>query len=191
MFSTRLLVALVASAAVLAGGTAGAEERVRLRAISTIDVGGAPSSLVVGGGAVWVSLGMDGIARIDPATSRVVARIRPGGAVVALAAGFGSIWALDLFGDRLLRIDPETNEVVHATRVGGLPTGVTVGHGSVWVANQLDTTVSRVSPRTGRVLSTTRLGPGELWPGAIAAGAEGVWLVTGGGNRVESNRPAH
>jgi len=191
------LVAGVAAAALALSAAAAGGEPVRaaptgelgLRVISTIDVGGAPSSLVVSGGAVWVSLGMDGIARIDPATSKVVARIRPGGAVVALAAGFGSIWALDLFGDRLLRIDPATNEVERATKVGGLPTGVTVGHGSVWVANQLDTTVSRVSPQTGRVLSTTRLGSGTLWPGAIAAGVEGVWVVTAGGNEVSRIDP--
>ncbi len=154
----------------------------------TIDVGGAPSSLVATPGAVWVSLGLDGVARIDPATNRVVARIRPGGTVVALAAGFGSIWALDLLGDRLLRIDPASNEVEGVTKVGGLPSGLAVGHGSVWVASQLDASVTRVAPQTGRVLATTKLGS-ELWPGAIAVAAGGVWVVTGGGNEVSRIDP--
>ena len=69
------------------------------------------------------SLGLAGIARIDPATNRVVARIEPGGAVVALAAGFGAVWAIDIFGDRLLRIDPATNRVVARPRSVGFPPG--------------------------------------------------------------------
>ena len=72
--------------------------------VATVDPGGAPSGTVTAAAPLWVSLGVDGIARIDPATNQIVARIRPGG--VSLAAGFGSIWAVDIFADVLLRIDP-------------------------------------------------------------------------------------
>ena len=48
---------------------------------------GSPSSLAVAAGAVWASLGMAGIARIDPATKRIVARIEPGGAVSRARGG--------------------------------------------------------------------------------------------------------
>jgi streptogramin lyase len=161
-----------------------------LQVVSIVDLdGAAPSSLVEAAGSVWASLGLAGIARIDAATNRVAARIEPGGAAVALAAGFGAVWAVDIFGDRLLRIDPARNEVVTTIPVGALPSGLAVGFGSVWVANQVDATVTRVEPASGRVLSTTRLDWGELWPGAITAGPGGIWVVTGGGNEVSRIDP--
>ena len=141
-------------------------------------------------GDVWVSLGLEGVARLDRETGSVVARIEPGGAVIGLAAGFGAVWAIDVFGDRLLRIDPETNTVTNEIPVGGLPNGVAVGHGSVWVQNQLDSTVSRIDPTTGRVTNTILFYPGELWPGGILATPTGVWVVTAGGNAVSRIVPA-
>ena len=107
--SIRLLLlaaALVAPAAAAAPGGGPT-----LRAVSTTTVGGSPSSLTTAAGDVWVSLGVDGVARLDRETGAVVARVEPGGAVIGLAAGFGAVWAIDVFGDRLLRIDPETNTV--------------------------------------------------------------------------------
>ncbi len=138
-------------------------------------------------GSLWVSLGVDGIARIDPATNEIVARVQPGG--IALASGFGSIWAIDVFFDELLRIDPETNRITDRIRVGGLPTGIAIGHGSVWVANQLDSTVSRVSPATGRTIATIEVGKGAIWPGAIVSSPDGVWLVAEDGMVVNRIRP--
>ena len=79
----------------------------QLRVVSAVEMDGSPSSMVAAAGSLWVTLGMAGIARIDPATNTVVARIEPGGAVSGLAAGFGAIWAIDAFHDRLLRIDPD------------------------------------------------------------------------------------
>ena len=158
-----------------------------LQVVATIDMHGAPSSMVSAAGALWVSMGVDGIARIDPTTNRVVARIRPGG--FGLVAGFGAIWAIDIFAGRLLRIDPETNRVTRRITVGGLPTGIAVGHGSLWVANQLDSTVSRVSPTTGRTIATIQLDRGGIWPGAIVATSDAVWAVAGDGNVVNRFRP--
>jgi hypothetical protein len=71
---------------------------------------------------------------------------------------------------------------VQEIRVGHLPTGVAVGFGSVWVANQVDVSISRIAPETGRVTATISLRNDELWPGALAAGPRGLWLVAGGGN---------
>jgi DNA-binding beta-propeller fold protein YncE len=158
-----------------------------LRVVAAIDPGGAPSSMVMAAGSLWVSLGVDGIARIDPATNTVVARIRPGG--IALAAGFGSIWAIDVFFDELLRIDPETNRISDRIPVGGLPTAIAIGHGSVWVANQLDATVSRVSPTTGRTIATIPLDAGAIWPGAMLSTAAGIWVVAQDGMVVNRIRP--
>ena len=159
-----------------------------LRVAATIEVQGAPSGMVMAAGSLWVSLGVDGIVRIDPATNEIVARVQPGG--VSLAAGFGSIWAVDIFADVLLRIDPGTNRITDRIPVGGLPTGIAIGHGSVWVANQLDSTVSRVSPETGRTVATIQLERGGIWPDAIVATSGAVWAVAGDGNVVDRIRPA-
>jgi streptogramin lyase len=184
----------VAAAALAVGASAGAEPaRAKpasasgLRVAATIAVPGAPSGMVMAAGSLWISLGVDGIARIDPARNEIVARIQPGG--VSLAAGFGSVWAVDIFADLLLRIDPETNRITDRIPVGGLPTGIAIGHGSVWVANQLDSTVSRVSPETGRTVATIQLDRGGIWPDAIAATPGAVWAVAGDGNVVDRIRP--
>lgn len=196
-FGTALgsaVVAGVAVAALAVSAAAGAEPArgkapgaSRLGVVETIELRGAPSGMVMAAGSLWVSLGVDGIARIDPATNEIVARIQPGG--VSLAAGFGSIWAVDIFADLLLRVDPETNRITHRIPVGGLPTGIAIGHGSVWVANQLDSTVSRVSPETGRTVATIQLDKGGIWPDAIVATSGAVWAVAGDGNVVDRIRP--
>jgi streptogramin lyase len=152
--------------------------------VVTMEVGGAPSSIVATARGVWVSLGLRGLAKVDPTTNDVVARVRPGGALVDVAAGFGAVWAVDVFGDRLLRIDPRTNRVTFAAAVGSMPSGVVVGHGLVWVTSQLRSTVSGVDPRTGRVVKVVRFSYGELWPGGIAVTRDGVWVITGHGNEL-------
>jgi sugar lactone lactonase YvrE len=190
------LVAGIAAAALAASGAAAPVDPARgpaavpergLQVVAAIDPGGPPSSMVMAAGSLWVSLGVDGIARIDPATNEIVARIRPGG--IALAAGFGSIWAIDIFFDELLRIDPETNRISDRIPVGGLPTGIAIGHGSVWVANQLDATVSRVSPVTGRTIATIHVDEGAIWPGAILSTPAGIWVVAQDGMVVNRIRP--
>jgi len=197
--TTRLLL-LAAALVALASGVAldsatgasraGPEKRTgatALQVVATTQLGGAPSGMIMASGALWVSLGIDGIARIDPATNQIVARIRPGG--VSLAAGFGSIWAVDIFADVLLRIDPGTNRITDRIPVGGMPTGIAIGHGSVWVANQLDSTVSRISPETGRTVAMIQLDRGGIWPDAIVTTSGAVWAVAGDGNVVDRIRP--
>ncbi len=144
--------------------------------VVAIDVGDIPTDLMATPTAVWVATGLGGIVRIDPRVNAPVARIRPGGAVTKLAHGLGAIWALDLFGDRLLRIDPRSNRMIRAIRVDGLPSGLVIGHGLVWVASQLESTVAGIDPRTGVVVKLARFARGELWPGGLAVGPEGVWV---------------
>jgi DNA-binding beta-propeller fold protein YncE len=158
--------------------------------VAAIHVGGAPWSVVAAAGAIWVSTGRRGVVRIEPTTNRVAARIRPGGAVVGLAAGFDAVWALDVVGDRLLEIDPHASRVSRRSRVGQMPTGLSVGHGHVWIASQVDSTVVEVDPRTGRVDATTGFAYGELWPNGLAAAPDGIWVVTGHGNEVTRLDPA-
>lgn len=175
---------VVSAAAATASGAPRTASGGGSEVVATIEVGGAPSSIVATARAVWVSLGLGGIARVDPASNEVAARLRPGGAVVDLAAGYGAVWAVDVFGDRLLRIDPRTGRVTGRTRVGELPSRVIVGHGLVWVTSQLRSTVSGVDPRTGRVVKVVQFSYGELWPGGIAVTPDGVWVVTAAGDEL-------
>jgi YVTN family beta-propeller protein len=67
----------------------------------------APIGLAVGFGSVWVvDLDAKAIARIDPRTARIVARLPVGGLPIQIAAGFGSIWVRDDTG-LVLRIKPQ------------------------------------------------------------------------------------
>jgi len=185
----RRLLAGAAAAATLLGAVAAAPSRTPvpdggLTVAAAIEVGGTPSGLAAAADDVWVATGRGGVVRIDPATDRVVHRIRPGGAVTAVAAGFGDLWAIDAVGDRLLRIDPRTNRILASLPVGRLPTGLAVGHGRVWVVSQLDSTVVGIDPRTSRVAASRRFPYSELWPGGLALARDGVWVITGRGAEV-------
>ena len=157
------MVAAVLAATVAGGAGATDEPQQALRVVAAVDVGGAPSGMVVADGDLWVSLAVDGVVRIDQATNTVVARIdRP---MVGLAAGYGSVWGIDVFRDVLLQIDPGTNRITREIPVGEMPTGIAAGFGSVWVANTLDGTVTRVDPVSGEAIATIPLGTGPIWPG--------------------------
>jgi hypothetical protein len=43
---------------------------------------------------------------------------------------------------------------------------------------------------TGEVVNLARFHRGELWPGGLAVGPEGVWVITGAGNQVSVFDPA-
>ena len=108
------MVAAVLAATVAGGAGATDEPQQALRVVAAVDVGGAPSGMVVADGDLWVSLAVDGVVRIDQATNTVVARIdRP---MVGLAAGYGSVWGIDVFRDVLLQIDPGTNRITERSR---------------------------------------------------------------------------
>ena len=63
---TRSIRLLLLAAALMAPTAAGSPSGgPTLRVVSTTDVGGSPSSLTTAAGDVWVSLGLDGVARLD------------------------------------------------------------------------------------------------------------------------------
>jgi YVTN family beta-propeller protein len=62
-------------------------------AVRTIDVGEGADSVAVGAGAVWIGNSVGGtVTRVDPASDRVTARIRVGGAPRGVAVGGGRVW---------------------------------------------------------------------------------------------------
>jgi virginiamycin B lyase len=86
------------------------------------------------------------VARVDPATNRIVANTRVGRAPAAIAAGAGAVWVTNNLDDTVSRINPRTSQVVKTIRVGAGPAGVAVDENAVWVASNGDHTVSRIDP---------------------------------------------
>ena len=140
---------------------------------------GALKAVAVGEGAVWISSN-DIVAdqyrvfRIDPASGKVVKRIRLRLGAWGIGAGGGAVWVANPLGDTVSQIEVSTNRVVRTIRVGRDPIAVAVGEGAVWVTNYKDGTVSRIDPRQGRVVATIPVGPN---PDHVAAGEGGVWVT--------------
>ena len=60
---------------------------------ASVRIGSNPSSVAVGGGAVWVANSSDGtITKIDPANATILDTIRVGRSPVDLAYGGGRLW---------------------------------------------------------------------------------------------------
>jgi DNA-binding beta-propeller fold protein YncE len=142
-----------------------------------------PWDLAVGAGAVWVtSNGGDGVvARIDPATSRIVATIggEPNVLGPYVAFGAGAVWTGNgderaAGGHTVSRIDPGTNAVVGAPiTIRGHAEGIAVGEGAVWVASHDVGELTRIDPATGQVVASIALGSD---PHAVAVGERAVWV---------------
>jgi streptogramin lyase len=156
------------------------------KVVAKIAVGPADSEggIAVGVGSVWMVTDQETragrlLARIDPATNRVVARIGVPDRSYAAAFGGGSVWVTSTGQDLLTRVDAVTNTVVSETKVGKVPRFLTVGAGSVWTLNQGDGTVSRVSMKSGRLVATIDAGLAGHG-GEIAYGAGAVWATLEG-----------
>jgi hypothetical protein len=137
-------------------------------------------------GALWVSIGDDEIARIDPATNSIVATIAVGaGFRHEIAGGNGAIWVTNPDDNTVSRIDPGSNAVTGTFSSNGLdPIGVTTTPGAVWVANHHAPdggtgSVVRLNPANGAVVAEIPLGGPffEGGPGGMSANASGVWVT--------------
>jgi YVTN family beta-propeller protein len=96
---------------------------------------------------VWSTGGGCGdvVARIDPRTRRMTARVyepHP----VGLGLAFGSVWTAVLDSATVDRIDPRSGRVVGRLHVGGIPVRLAVGFGSIWV-NDGNGRVLRIQPQ--------------------------------------------
>jgi virginiamycin B lyase len=142
--------------------------------------------IAVGNGAVWVALTTDNVvARVDPKTRRVTARIPVGPQPDGLTTSAGAIWVANKGGPSVSRIDPRTKKVVATVRVGPAKAccddhmAVTWGGGALWVTVTKLGAVVRIDSRTNKVVKTIRLSwlrSGQPC-GYLAASTRAIWAA--------------
>jgi DNA-binding SARP family transcriptional activator/ABC-type branched-subunit amino acid transport system substrate-binding protein len=140
------------------------------------------SGIAVTSAAVW-AIDPDGsIARIDPGTGSVVARV-PARQATAIASGDAGVWFLTTTASgspAVARVDTRTNSVgqVIPVQTSGL-VGIAVGGGVVWASDPYDGVVWRIEPGPEPVVRTLGLGfgvtqlafgDGALWVAGVASG---------------------
>lgn len=111
------------------------------------------TAFAAGSQAVWVTDACRGVLlKIEPATGRIVRRIRVGRAVWDVELGAGSAWVVDADGGLVRRISPRTARVTATIPADG--SVLALGEGAVWVmtAGGRVGLVRQIDPRTNRVV---------------------------------------
>ena len=154
----------------------------------TIDVAGealgtSNGAVTVGDGSVWAVYGDSTLARIDPATVRLVGATLAGSAPAGVAVQSGYVWVVNTESATVQRYQPSTFEegALGSINVAQRPTAIAAGEGAVWVANTGSNTVTRVDPGTPPTTESIRVGDG---PAALAVGAGAVWVANAGDGTV-------
>jgi streptogramin lyase len=144
--------------------------------VAAVHVRSGAVALAESSGTLWIS-GFGAVSRLDPATGRLVARIRTPDTedYSSIAIGEGSVW---ITADRgtVYRIDPSANRVVASVHVGGSVQGIAVGAGRVWVTRPLQGPgdVIRIDPHGNREVGPAiKVGPG---PAQVVYGQHAVWV---------------
>jgi hypothetical protein len=131
-------------------------------------------TLALDGGSAWVACKEQArVIRVNTKTGRVGIAVRFHAPVIAVAAGYGSIWALDS-GATLTRIAPATGRVMGRTVVpASAAFNIWIGGGSVWVADDQGGQVIRLSP-SGVVQRRITVGDG---PSDMAFAGTSAWVI--------------
>jgi YVTN family beta-propeller protein len=116
------------------------------------------------------------VARIDPATNKVIAEIQvPPGSFTAVFS-YNLVWVSSTEQSVVSVIHPASNNVIAQIPVDANPRFMAAGEGFVWTLNQKAGTVTKIDPRTLKVVATIDVGvPGT--GGDIAVGEGAVWVT--------------
>ena len=164
-------------------GSSGSEDKAEAKDLpdyvaAEISVGSGPEMVAAGFGSIWVSVKHEQIvARIDPKTNKVVAKIKPPYIPCVVNTGFGSVWQGLCEGQGLVRIDPETNKIVAKIDKANVAPQSAFGGGSVW--GVFGDHVVRIDPQTNKVTEIpldvapfeATYGGGTLWVLSVEAGS--------------------
>ena len=166
--SQRLLVAVLAAAALVGAGAA------TLFIWSDDSVPAAP----ITGNAVAI---------IDPRSNRLAAQIPVGAGPGALALGNGSLWVANTLDQNVSRVDLASGKVTRVIAVGGIPKSLAMGKNAVWVIRRRPDgypELIRIDPRFDVVAPGRRLlrggDPQPYARASVAAGPNGVWAAAEG-----------
>jgi YVTN family beta-propeller protein len=144
--------------------------------VATLRLGSDPTGVAVGEGAVWtIHLDDNGISKIDPRSSQVVATSSVPGPR-AVAAGAGSVWVVDGDGRTVTQPDERSAAQVHVVHVPGSTELVAFGSGDVWAASPLTGVVTQINPRSSSVNGTTHVRARRGALKAVAVGERAVWV---------------
>jgi YVTN family beta-propeller protein len=135
--------------------------------------GGLAGTVATAADAVWTAWGDSTVARLDPATARVLGTAIAGRSPSAISYGEGSFWVANRGDNTLSEMSPNTGRQTNVFHVGSGPSAIAVGGGKVWVADSVDDSVTRIDPHSGSS-ATLRVGRG---PAGIAFGAGAVWVA--------------
>ena len=152
-------------------------------ALTTVDATHQDGGFAVNKQGLWLNdFDTSLLYRIDPASLKVVAKIRVGLNPEGLAVDpkNAAIWVANHRGGTVSRIDPTTNTVVATIPVGNTgPSGphhVGLGLGSVWVGVPNTSSVYRIDPTTNKVQATIAI-PAVASPcSGFAFGEKAVWM---------------
>jgi glutamine cyclotransferase len=147
--------------------------------------GSGPAGVVSWHGQIWTTdISRQAIARLDPATSRVLERVTVGvGPLEPVVAG-DTLWT---FGSeapngpivRVVRVDLGSKKVVASLRNVGEPFGLLAPPGAVWISDHASGQVLRLDPATNRVVARIAAGTN---PQELAFGAAALWVANGFGH---------
>ena len=95
-----------------------------------------PRSVVVAGGAAWITDGLhDTVVPIDARSNRVLPAVAVGRGAAGVTATPGAVWVANVIDGTVSRIDPRSRRVVATVRVGGSPSEIDAGPDGVWVTS--------------------------------------------------------
>src|SRR3954470_21642025 len=90
--------------------------------VATIDTGFKPCGSAAYGKYLYVdNYGAGTMSRIDPATNKVVKRLKIGSGPCGVVSGGGSLWVEDFFRSQIVRVSPTRFRVTKRIQVGRRP----------------------------------------------------------------------
>jgi len=136
-------------------------------------------AVAVGLGNVWAVYGESTLAKVDPASLRLLGPGFAGSGPSAIVVAGGAVWVANSGDQTVYRFNPGTfaEGAVRTISVGSTPMGIVFGGGALWVANEGDGTVTRIDPGT---YATSTIDVGGK-PAGIAFGARAVWVASSAG----------